>query len=71
MSEENKSAKHALAGAHLYTVGYAAHPMNFYMVGGCLGAQGTSSMAYPVKNFRLYLNKKAGGSGIAVSQGDF
>ena len=65
MSEENKKAKHALAGAHLYTVGYTAHPMNFYMVGGCLGAQGTSSMAYPVKNFRLYLNKKASGSGIA------
>ena len=64
-SEENKSAKHALAGAHMYTVGYAAHPMNFYLVGGCLGAQGTSSMAYPIKNFRLYLNKKASGSGIA------
>ena len=42
MSEENKKAKHALAGAHLYTVGYTAHPINFYMVGGCLGAQRTS-----------------------------
>lgn len=63
-SEEYKSAKHALAGAHLYTVGYEAHPMNFYMVGGTLSAQGTSSMAYPIKNFRLYLNKKASGSGI-------
>jgi hypothetical protein len=30
---------------------------NFYMLGGGLGAQGTSSMAYPVKNYRIYTNK--------------
>ena len=67
--ETDKKRRHALAGAHLYMVGYDAHPMNFYMVGGTLGAQGTSSMAYPIKNFRLYLNKNASKSGIAEHDG--
>lgn len=69
-NETNKKRRHALAGAHLYVVGYEAHPANFYMVGGTLGAQGTSSMAYPLKNYRLYLNKNASKSGIAEHDAD-
>lgn len=37
--------------------------LNFRLVGGCISLQGTSSLAYPIKNYRLYLydaNKKSG-----------
>lgn len=37
--------------------------LNFLLVGGCISLQGTSSLAYPIKNYRIYLrdsNKKDG-----------
>lgn len=30
--------------------------LNFRLVGGCVRLQGTSSLAYPIKNYRIYLN---------------
>lgn len=30
--------------------------LNFKLVGGCIRLQGTSSLAYPIKNYRIYLN---------------
>jgi len=43
----------------LYVKGVKADARNFYAKGGCLSAQGTSSMKYSIKNFRIYWNKKA------------
>jgi len=36
---------------------------NFHLIGGCIRLQGTSSLAYPIKNYRIYMkdsNKVAG-----------
>lgn len=55
-NEDNKKAIHKLHAIKFYIKGQNS-PRNFYMLGGGLGAQGTSSMAYPVKNFRVYTNK--------------
>lgn len=30
--------------------------LNFRLIGGCVRLQGTSSLAYPIKNYRIYLN---------------
>lgn len=59
-SEENKKRKHLLTSMRLYEKQEnpnATHPRNFYAVGGVISAQGTSSMAYPIKNYRIYFNK--------------
>lgn len=37
----------------------AAHPRNFYVHPATISAQGTSSMSYPIKNYRIYFDKKA------------
>lgn len=37
--------------------------LNFKLIGGCIRLQGTSSLAYPIKNYRIYFkdaNKKKG-----------
>ena len=37
--------------------------VNFHLIGGCISLQGTSSLAYPIKNYRIYTynsNKVAG-----------
>ena len=37
--------------------------LNFHLIGGCISLQGTSSLAYPIKNYRLYTyysNKQPG-----------
>ncbi len=33
--------------------------LNFHLVGGCIRLQGTSSLAYPIKNYRIYLQNEA------------
>lgn len=71
----NKGYKHALSAMRLYIKGDEANSRNFYAVGGCISAQGTSSMGYPIKNFRIYTNKaESNGSGLgkvtAFYQGD-
>ena len=57
--EKNKGIRHPVNSIK-YIVktesGQDSH--NFYVVGGTLSAQGTSSMAYPIKNFRIYFKKK-------------
>ena len=32
---------------------------NFNLVGGCISLQGTSSLAYPIKNYRIYLKNSS------------
>lgn len=57
----NKKTKYDIDEA-LY-VDKADPAMNFRLVGGCISLQGTSSLAYPTKNYRLYVkdsNKTAG-----------
>lgn len=39
--------------------------LNFRQVGGCLRLQGTSSLAYPIKNFRTYFRSATSGSVFA------
>lgn len=59
-NEENKKRKHLLSSMRFYqkqSDENATHPRNFYAVGGVISAQGTSSMAYPIKNYRIYFNK--------------
>ena len=34
--------------------------LNFRCIGGCIRLQGTSSLAYPIKNFRIYFKNAAG-----------
>ena len=36
---------------------------NFRLVGGCISLQGTSSLAYPTKNYRLYLKDSSKAAG--------
>lgn len=59
---KQKKFIHELDHMMFYIQGYDAHPRNFYMSRGGLGAQGTSSMAYPIKNYRIYTNKKTKGT---------
>lgn len=57
----NKKTKYDITEA-LY-VNKADPSLNFRLVGGCISLQGTSSLAYPTKNYRLYVkdsNKKKG-----------
>ena len=49
----NKKTKYDITEA-LY-VDKANPAMNFRLVGGCISLQGTSSLAYPTKNYRLYV----------------
>lgn len=49
----NKKTKYDITEA-LY-VDKANPAMNFRLVGGCISLQGTSSLAYPTKNYRLYI----------------
>lgn len=61
-SSENKRIKHYLKSAALYVKGAdgtAAQNRNFYASPAVISAQGTSSMDYPVKNYRVYFNKTA------------
>ncbi|MGL4520793.1 MAG: CotH kinase family protein [Phocaeicola sp.] len=39
--------------------------LNFKTVGGIIRCQGTSSMAYPIKNYRIYLQKTVDGKRVA------
>ena len=49
----DKKAKYNITEA-LYV--HPVHPeRNFHLVGGCIRLQGTSSLAYPIKNYRLYV----------------
>jgi hypothetical protein len=43
----------------LYVKGDDTCARNFLAIGGCISAQGTSSMSYPIKNYRIYWNKKS------------
>ena len=57
----NKKTKYDISEA-LY-VDRSNPAMNFRLIGGCISLQGTSSLAYPTKNYRLYIknaNKEAG-----------
>lgn len=67
--EVNKGRIHALKGMRLYVAGKNTDPRNFYAVSGSISAQGTSSMGYPIKNFRIYTNKNAKKSGITAFDG--
>lgn len=67
--EVNKGRIHALKGMRLYVAGKDADARNFYAVNGSISAQGTSSMGYPIKNFRIYTNKNAKKSGITAFDG--
>ncbi len=68
-NEVNKGRIHALKGMRLYVAGKDADARNFYAVNGSISAQGTSSMGYPIKNFRIYTNKNAKKSGITAFDG--
>ena len=57
--EDYKGVRHLVGSIKLVvkTADGSAHPANFYAERGTLSAQGTSSMAYPAKNFRIYFKK--------------
>lgn len=58
--ESQKGIYHYLNSVKLIekTVDGSASPINFYADKAALAAQGTSSMAYPAKNFRIAFKKK-------------
>ena len=53
----NKKTKYDITEA-LY-VDKANPGMNFRLAGGCISLQGTSSLAYPTKNYRLYVKNSS------------
>ena len=60
--KETKSWRLLAGNTYLITKvaeGAAADPYNFYADKIALSGQGTSSMSYPIKNFRIYFTKKA------------
>lgn len=66
-ADENKGKRHFLKAIKLVVKGDDRR--NFYADEATLSPQGTSSMSYPVKNFRIYFNKKAEYSGDKNGQG--
>lgn len=53
----NKDPKYDVTS--MLFVNKSAPEKNFYLSGGCIRLQGTSSMAYPRKNYRIYLQNKS------------
>jgi hypothetical protein len=55
--ELTKKIRHAIGSIGFYQKGASNTARNFFAVEGTLSPQGTSSMWYPIKNLRIYLNK--------------
>lgn len=53
--QNNKKTKYNVDSILTYIKGQQNSPLNFNLIGGCISLQGTSSLAYPIKNYRLYL----------------
>lgn len=53
--QNNKKTKYNVDGILTYIKGQANSLLNFNLIGGCISLQGTSSLAYPIKNYRIYL----------------
>lgn len=61
--QNNKKTKYNVDEILTYIKGQKNSPLNFRLTGGSISLQGTSSLAYPIKNYRIYLrdaNKKDG-----------
>lgn len=56
--QNNKKNKYNVDGILSYIKGQSDSLLNFNLIGGCISLQGTSSLAYPIKNYRIYLNDK-------------
>ena len=55
--ELTKKIRHAIGSIGFYQKGASNTARNFFAVEGTLSPQGTSSMWYPIKNFRIYFNQ--------------
>ena len=53
--QNNKKTKYNVDEILTFIKGEDKSERNFRLVGGCISLQGTSSLAYPIKNYRLYL----------------
>lgn len=53
--QNNKKTKYNVDGILTYIKGKSNSMLNFNLIGGCISLQGTSSLAYPIKNYRIYL----------------
>ena len=53
--QNNKKTKYNVDEILTFIKGEDKSERNFRLIGGCISLQGTSSLAYPVKNYRLYL----------------
>ena len=60
----DKDARYAVTEM-LYVHKGMSSPYNFRAIGGCIRLQGTSSLAYPIKNFRFYFRSALSGSVFA------
>ena len=58
----NKKTKYDVDEILTYVKG-GVPAQNFRLIGGCISLQGTSSLAYPVKNYRFYLYNSAKANG--------
>lgn len=56
--QNNKKTKYDVDEILTFIKGEENSEKNFRLVGGCISLQGTSSLAYPIKNYRIYLYNK-------------
>lgn len=53
--QNNKKTKYNVDEILTFIKGEDKSERNFRLIGGCISLQGTSSLAYPIKNYRIYL----------------
>lgn len=57
--QNNKKTKYDVDEILTFIKGEEKSERNFRLVGGCISLQGTSSLAYPIKNYKIYLYNRS------------
>ena len=57
--QNNKKTKYDVDEILTFIKGEDKSERNFRLIGGCISLQGTSSLAYPIKNYRIYLYNRS------------